>query len=95
MVTGLLCKYMLLVVSYCISFLYIFMQINQKTILVMFCHRFYDAERFFYAYTVYAAACSEVEIDVLTGEHSILRSDIVYDCGERYACYIMSTASEL
>ena len=60
----------------------------------MFCHRFYDAERFFYAYTVYAAACSEVEIDVLTGEHSILRSDIVYDCGERCACYILSTASE-
>ncbi|MCP4151951.1 MAG: molybdopterin-dependent oxidoreductase, partial [bacterium] len=31
---------------------------------------------------VYSAACSEVEIDVLTGETNILRSDIVYDMGK-------------
>ena len=31
---------------------------------------------------VYSAACSEVEIDVLTGETSVLRSDIVYDMGK-------------
>ena len=36
--------------------------------------------RAFY-YFNYAAAVSEVEIDVLTGETSIIRSDIVYDAG--------------
>ena len=32
-------------------------------------------------YDVYAAACSEVLIDVLTGDKQILRTDILYDCG--------------
>ena len=32
-------------------------------------------------YDIYAAACSEVLIDVLTGEKQILRTDILYDCG--------------
>ena len=36
--------------------------------------------RLFY-YFNYAAAVSEVEIDALTGEFTILRSDIVYDAG--------------
>jgi xanthine dehydrogenase/oxidase len=35
----------------------------------------------FYDYT-YSAACSEVEIDVLTGETTILRSDLCYDMGK-------------
>jgi xanthine dehydrogenase/oxidase len=35
----------------------------------------------FFYYT-YAAAVSEVEIDVLTGEHVILRSDILFDVGK-------------
>lgn len=35
----------------------------------------------FYYFT-YSAAVSEVEIDVLTGEFSILRSDIIYDAGQ-------------
>lgn len=30
----------------------------------------------------FAAACSEVEIDVLTGETTVLRTDIVYDMGK-------------
>ncbi|KAH3744862.1 xanthine dehydrogenase [Pelomyxa schiedti] len=34
-----------------------------------------------YYYHVYGAACSEVEIDVLTGDHTVLRSDIVVDAG--------------
>ncbi len=33
-------------------------------------------------YYNYAAACSEVEIDVLTGEFTILRTDILYDAGQ-------------
>jgi len=32
-------------------------------------------------YFVYCAAASEVELDVLTGQCQILRTDIVYDCG--------------
>lgn len=35
---------------------------------------------YFDGYT-YSAACTEVEIDVLTGETTILRSDVVYDAG--------------
>lgn len=33
-------------------------------------------------YEVYAAACSVVELDVLTGEFHILSASVVYDCGE-------------
>ncbi|CAB4039754.1 xanthine dehydrogenase oxidase-like, partial [Paramuricea clavata] len=33
-------------------------------------------------YNVYAATCTEVEIDVLTGETEILRTDILFDCGK-------------
>jgi xanthine dehydrogenase/oxidase len=35
---------------------------------------------YFNGYT-FSAACTEVEIDVLTGETTVLRSDIVYDAG--------------
>ena len=35
-----------------------------------------------YAYFVYGAACSEVEVDCLTGEFSVLRTDIVTDVGD-------------
>jgi xanthine dehydrogenase/oxidase len=35
----------------------------------------------FYDYT-YSAGCSEVEIDVLTGETTVLRSDLCYDMGK-------------
>jgi xanthine dehydrogenase/oxidase len=40
-----------------------------------------DNERIFY-YLTYSVAASEVEIDVLTGELSIIRADIVYDSGK-------------
>ncbi len=33
-------------------------------------------------YFVWAAACTVVEVDVLTGELQILSTDLVYDCGE-------------
>ena len=36
----------------------------------------------FMTYDVEAVACSEVLIDVLTGETQVLRSDILYDCGQ-------------
>jgi xanthine dehydrogenase large subunit len=32
-------------------------------------------------YFAYGAACSEVVIDTLTGEHKVLRTDILHDCG--------------
>lgn len=35
-----------------------------------------------YNYFTYGAACSEVEIDTLTGDHKVLRCDIVMDLGE-------------
>jgi len=35
-----------------------------------------------YDYFVYCACCSEVELDVLTGEIQVIRCDIVYDCGK-------------
>ena len=35
-----------------------------------------------YNYFTYGCACTEVEIDVLTGDHSVLRSDIVMDIGK-------------
>ncbi|XP_038720320.1 indole-3-acetaldehyde oxidase-like isoform X2 [Tripterygium wilfordii] len=34
------------------------------------------------AYLNYGAAVTEVEVNILTGETTILRSDIVYDCGK-------------
>ncbi|BDA47143.1 Xanthine dehydrogenase/oxidase [Coccomyxa sp. Obi] len=33
------------------------------------------------AYCTFGAACSEVEVDMLTGESRILRCDILFDCG--------------
>lgn len=32
-------------------------------------------------YFVYAAACAEVEVDILTGELNVLSAELVYDCG--------------
>ena len=33
-------------------------------------------------YSAFGAAVSEVELDVLTGEKLVLRSDIHFDCGQ-------------
>lgn len=33
-------------------------------------------------YFTYGVACTEVEIDVLTGDHQVIRTDIVMDLGE-------------
>ena len=36
-----------------------------------------------FAYSSYGVNCSEVEVDILTGEVEVLRSDILFDCGQR------------
>ena len=54
-----------------IALLHIFCRVNLKTK--------YDS-----AYMSYGVNCTEVEIDVLTGEVEVLRSDILFDCGQRY-----------
>jgi xanthine dehydrogenase/oxidase len=41
----------------------------------------YDHGKFF-AYFTYSFSVSEVEIDVLTGEFSVIRSDLLYDAGK-------------
>lgn len=41
-----------------------------------------DISRHPHLYTVYGVAVSEVEVDCLTGDHSVLRTDIVIDVGE-------------
>eukprot|EP00794_Sanderia_malayensis_P005903 gene5903-6588_t len=45
-------------------------------------YMYFNKERNPYSYSVFGAVCSEAEIDVLTGENRILRSDIMYDSGE-------------
>ncbi|VAI22982.1 unnamed protein product [Triticum turgidum subsp. durum] len=45
-------------------------------------HAFWTPDPAFVRYVNYGAAVSEVEIDVLTGGTTILRSDLVYDCGQ-------------
>lgn len=32
-------------------------------------------------YPIYGAACTEVEVDCLTGAHQVLRTDLVMDIG--------------
>ena len=41
-------------------------------------------------YNVYGATCTEVELDILTGEIQILRVDILHDCGQRYLIHLMT-----
>ena len=36
-----------------------------------------------FAYSSYGVNCTEVEVDVLTGEVEVIRSDILFDCGQR------------
>ncbi|OIT29691.1 PREDICTED: abscisic-aldehyde oxidase-like [Nicotiana attenuata] len=43
---------------------------------------YYVPESSSMSYLNFGAAVSEVEIDILTGETTILRSDIIYDCGQ-------------
>jgi xanthine dehydrogenase/oxidase len=41
-----------------------------------------------FTYFAVAAACSEVELDALTGEVQVLRTDIVYDAGDSLNCIV-------
>jgi len=45
-------------------------------------HAYWTPDPSFSSYLNYGAAISEVEVDVLTGATTILRSDLVYDCGQ-------------
>ena len=36
-----------------------------------------------FAYSSYGVNCTEVEVDVLTGEVEVIRCDILFDCGQR------------
>ncbi|TVU44680.1 hypothetical protein EJB05_04129, partial [Eragrostis curvula] len=45
-------------------------------------HAYWSPDPTFTSYLNYGAAISEVEVDVLTGATTILRSDLVYDCGQ-------------
>ena len=36
-----------------------------------------------YNYNCFGSACTEVGVDVLTGETRLERVDILYDCGDR------------
>ncbi|KAK3145846.1 hypothetical protein QOZ80_3BG0258290 [Eleusine coracana subsp. coracana] len=45
-------------------------------------HAYWSPDPAFSSYLNYGAAFSEVEVDVLTGATTILRSDLVYDCGQ-------------
>ncbi|KAK1604793.1 hypothetical protein QYE76_028466 [Lolium multiflorum] len=45
-------------------------------------HAYWTPDPAFLKYINYGAGVSEVEIDVLTGATTILRSDLLYDCGQ-------------
>uniref|UniRef100_A0ACD5TTY2 Uncharacterized protein n=1 Tax=Avena sativa TaxID=4498 RepID=A0ACD5TTY2_AVESA len=45
-------------------------------------HAYWTPDPAFVKYLNYGAGVSEVEIDVLTGATTILRSDLLYDCGQ-------------
>ncbi len=47
-----------------------------------------------FEYCVYGAACSEAIVDVLTGETQILRTDILYDGGQRLVIFVNFTCLE-
>ena len=36
------------------------------------------------SYSNFGAACTEVEIDTLTGERIVLQTDILFDCGQSF-----------
>ena len=50
--------------------------------LILFLRTDPIAIRDFFTYDIDGASCSEVCVDVLTGETQIIRTDILYDCGQ-------------
>ena len=53
--------------------------IGEGASMPLLCTGLKDSEAL--AYCTFGAACSEVELDVLTGEQRVLRCDILFDCG--------------
>ena len=51
---------------------------------VLIFHSVHKTSEYKFAYNCYGTACTEVEVDVLTGQTEVLRVDILYDCGDRY-----------
>lgn len=50
---------------------------------INFFPRCVDTTTDLFNYNIYGVTCAEVELDVLTGEREILRTDILNDCGQR------------
>ena len=42
-----------------------------------------DRSHHYSVYQSYGMACTEAELDVLTGEYVLRRADVLYDCGKR------------
>lgn len=53
-------------------------------------HNWITNEGNIYGYYTYGVACSEVEIDTLTGDHKVLRTDIVMDLGFKFKCSVFT-----
>lgn len=47
-------------------------------------HNWETKEGNIFNYFTYGVGCSEVEIDTLTGDHRVIRTDIVMDLGNSY-----------
>lgn len=45
-------------------------------------YMYFDPTKFDFCYSSYGATCTEADVNILTGETHILRSDIIFDCGE-------------
>lgn len=52
-------------------------------------HNWITNEGNVYGYYTYGVACSEVEIDTLTGDHKVVRTDIVMDLGFKFQCFVL------
>ena len=63
--------------------MYVRMYVTVHVCMCVFVHSVNMTTDSDFAYVSYGVNCTEVELDVLTGEIEILRSDILFDCGQR------------
>ena len=61
----------------------LFLALRNLSCYIRIHHSVEEKTDYKFAYNAYGVGCTEVEIDVLTGELQILRVDILYDCGDR------------